>query len=96
MISNALLSLLIVYSISGEQEKTVVGTVRDIKTNESLTGAQVIVNKTDTIYTNFDGAFIVRNVESINTLDVNYPSYQSAKINVDRPQYKTLTMKPIK
>lgn len=65
-----LFSFMIVYTIFNG---TVIGTVKDFKTKEASIGAQVIVNKQDTVYTDLDGAFIVHNIDSVSTLTTSYP-----------------------
>jgi sporulation protein YlmC with PRC-barrel domain len=79
MKTTSLFSFMIVYLIING---TVIGTVTDIKTKEEITGARVIVNKTDTVYTDFNGQFIDSKVNEIKTLDVYYPSYDSLKIDL--------------
>lgn len=73
-----LLSFLIVYSFSN---KEITGIVYDKNTKEKLTGVTVIVNKTDTTYTNFDGVFHIQ-TDSIKTIDVTYPSYNKEGFNM--------------
>ena len=68
---------MIVYMIINS---TVIGTVKDIKTNEVLTGVRIIVNKTDTTYTDFEGTFVVNHVDTVNTINATYPSYEGKVI----------------
>ena len=70
MKTTTLFSFMIVYTILNG---TVIGTVQDYKTKKDCYGAQVIVNAKDTVYTNFDGSFIVHNVDSVKTLTTSYP-----------------------
>jgi hypothetical protein len=73
MKTTTLFSFMIIYIIING---TVLGTVRDFKTKEVSIGAQVIINKTDTVYTNSNGEFYA-NVDSIKTLTTSYPPDQS-------------------
>lgn len=72
MKTTALFSFMIVYTVLNG---TVIGTVKDIKTKEDLTGVRIVVNESDTTYTDFDGTFIVNNIDSVQTLKASYPSY---------------------
>lgn len=70
MKTTTLFSFMIVYTVLNG---TVIGTVKDYKTKKDSYGAQVIVNKQDTVYTNIDGTFIVNNVDSVTSLSTSYP-----------------------
>jgi hypothetical protein len=63
------------------------GKVLDINNSEELVGVMVVANKTDTTYTDFDGNFKF-NLDSIKTLDLNLPSYNTDSIILVNKNYE--------
>lgn len=72
-----LLSFLVYYTLSTEG---INGKITDKNTSEELAGVMIVVNKKDTTYTDLDGNFRFRNIDSIKTIDLKYPSYSSDDI----------------
>jgi hypothetical protein len=68
-----LLSFFIIYSFN-YQNKEISGKVLDKNTAEELVGVMVIINKTDTTYTDLDGNFKFK-TDTIKSINLNYISY---------------------
>ena len=86
------LTLLVVYNLSTPKE--IKGTISDLNSNEKLAGVMVVVNKNDTTYTDLDGKFSIKNVETVKYLDLVYPSYEKNKIIMVQENLDTLIVKP--
>jgi len=68
-----LLSFLVYYTLS---TGGINGKIIDKNTSEELAGVMVIINKQDTTYTDLDGKFHFKNIDTIKTIDLKYPSYE--------------------
>jgi len=76
-----LISLLLSYIIGNNYE--IKGKVTDRNTGEELTGVRIILNEKDTVYTDFDGNFILYSTDSVNVLKLNYISYDEENFNLN-------------
>ena len=72
-----LLSFLVYYTLS---TGGINGKIIDKNTSEELAGVMVIINKRDTTYTDLDGNFHFKDINTIRTIDLKYPSYSSDDI----------------
>ena len=69
-----LLAFLVYYSLT---TPGISGKIIDKKTSEELTGVMVVLNNQDTTYTDFDGNFFFPDIDTIKTITLRYPSYNS-------------------
>jgi len=69
-----LLTFLLAYTFNFNNNE-LKGKIIDKSTSEELTGVMVILNKTDTIYTDFDGNFKFNIINKINKIELKYTSY---------------------
>ncbi len=74
-----LLSFLVYYTLS---TGGINGKIIDKNTLEELAGVMVIINKQDTTYTDLDGKFHFKDINTIKTIDLMYPSYSSEDIGI--------------
>lgn len=76
--------LIIVYSLSvcSLGYTALSGNIYDKKTNETLTGVKIIINKKDTVYSDFNGYFKFNNIDSLKHIEISYPSYSSDDIEI--------------
>lgn len=58
------------------------GIVFDAKTNERLFGVKV-TSKSDTTYTNLDGSYSLRNIDTQDTIKFEYISYKKTTIVIN-------------
>ena len=77
-----LLTFLLAYTFNFNNNE-LKGKVIDKSTSEELAGVMVILNKTDTTYTDFDGNFKFKNINKINKLELKYISYKTDSIIID-------------
>lgn len=84
------MSFLVMYCIS-TSPKEINGVVMDKTTQETLTGAKVIINN-DTVYTDFDGRFSVITTDSLKKIRVIYPSYETKELSLVRVNQDDMTL----
>lgn len=78
-----LLSFVVLYTITTSPIQ-IRGKVLSKTDSEVLSGVMVVINETDTTYTDFDGNFIVNGVDSLKRIDLQYPSYTTEGLSLVR------------
>lgn len=78
-----LLSFVVLYTIATSPIQ-IKGKVLSKPDSEVLSGVMVIVNKTDTTYTDFDGNFVINGIDSLKRIDLQYPSYTTEGLSLVR------------
>ena len=74
-----LLSFLVIYTLNIPQ-KELKGKITDRETSKNLMGIMVIINQKDTVYTNMNGYFIVKNIQHIESIDVKSLEHNNGDI----------------
>jgi len=80
----SVLSLFLLVVVVGNAQTTVSGVVTDASTNETLIGANVLVQGTTAgTITDIDGSYTLTVPSGSNVLEISYAGYQSQTINID-------------
>ena len=64
------MAFLVIYSTSNSP-KEINGKVMDKGTNNITSGAMVVVNKSDTTYTDEKGYFVIKNIDTLKTINIS-------------------------
>ena len=87
-----LLSFVVLYTIATSPVQ-IRGKVFSKSDSEVLSGVMVVVNKTDTTYTDMDGNFVINGVDSLKRIDLQYPSHTTEGLSLVRLSDKELITK---
>lgn len=84
------------FKLSGQTETVVKGKITDLKTNEAITGANIIFAGTeDQFSSNFDGVFTARTTKETDTLIISYVGYETQRIPIVRGTTQTIVVKMV-
>ncbi len=95
LISILLLSVVAFGNNEDKKIKTTSISGKVIDSNENLTGVKVVVdNKVQTVYTDFDGNFIIENIPvGVHTVTFSLVAYENKTVEVDLNSENTLEVK---
>ncbi|MFW6233490.1 MAG: carboxypeptidase-like regulatory domain-containing protein [Nanoarchaeota archaeon] len=83
MLTNFILSTILSFSLMFTPNDNTIGIITDSKTNEPLTGVKIVTDY-ETLYTDFDGKFQLKNISDSLEVNISYISYESVNFIITK------------